>query len=125
MTTMPPRSHTKIEVGIVSSPGWSKTIFGLVRSPSTSQIALPNPFAPSNHPFQSGESHLGGTPQCVKSLRLTYPTAPSDFVYSPFSGEDTTATARPPAFFTSCTASEPRPPDPPHTRTTSPSFTVL
>ncbi len=34
-------------------------------------MALPNAFAPSNHFAHSGESHLGGTPQCVKSLRLT------------------------------------------------------
>src|SRR2546430_3840344 len=121
---MPPRSQTKIDVGMVSSPGWSKTMRGLVRSPSTSQMALPNAFAPSNHAFQSGESHLGGTPQWEKSLRLTNPTAPSDVAYSPFSGEDTTATARPPAWVTSCTASEPSPPDPPHTKTTSPDWTV-
>src|SRR3989304_9413106 len=87
MTTMPPRSHTKMEVGIVSCPGWSNTMFGLRFSPSTSQMALPKDFAPSNHVFQSGESHAGGTPQCGKALRLLKPTAPSAFAYSPLSGE--------------------------------------
>src|SRR2546423_2631524 len=125
MTTMPPRSQTKTEVGMVSSPGWSNTMRGLVRSPRASQMALPKAFAPSNQAFQSGESHFGGTPQCEKSFRFTYPTAPSDVAYSPFSAEDTTATSRPPAFVTSCTAREPSPPDPPHTSTTSPGCTVL
>src|SRR5438034_3875356 len=124
MTTMPPRSHTNTEVGMVSWPGWSNTMRGLRRSPSASHTALPNPFAPSNHCFQSGESHFGGTPQCVKSVRLTKPTAPSDFANSPLRAEDTTATARPPAFVTSWTAMEPSPPEPPHTSTTSPCSTT-
>ena len=50
---MPPRSATKIDVGIVSWPGCSKTIRGLTFSPSTSQIALPNAFAPPNQSFHS------------------------------------------------------------------------
>src|SRR5580765_8247761 len=54
-----------------------------------------------------------------------YPTAPSCLAYSPFSSVDVTATARPPASVTSCTASEPRPPDPPQTRTGSPGSTTL
>ena len=70
ITIMPPRSQTKFDVGIVSCAGCSNTICGLFRSPSTSQIALPNAFAPSNHAFHSGESHAGGTPQCVNPLRL-------------------------------------------------------
>src|SRR5512134_1426039 len=119
---MPPRSQTKIDVGIVSCPGWSKTMFGLRFSPSTSQIALPNAFAPSNHDFHSDESQAGGTPQWSKSLRLTYPTAPRDRAYSPFSAELTTATALAPASVTSWTASEPSPPEAPQTSTTSPSF---
>src|SRR3990170_271987 len=122
---MPPRSQTNIEVGIVSWPGWSKTMFGLFFSPSTSQIALPKPLAPSNQVFHSGESHAGGTPQCVNDLRSMYPTAPRLFEYSPFSSLETTATALAPASATSCTASEPRPPEAPQTSTTSPSFTVL
>ena len=71
ITTMPPRSATKIEVGIVSWPGCSKTMRGLTFSPSASQIALPKSFAPPNQSFHSAESHAGGTPQCAKSLRLT------------------------------------------------------
>src|SRR3989304_1262773 len=67
MTTMPPRSHTKMEVGIVSCPGWSNTMFGLRFSPSTSQMALPKDFAPSNHVFHSGGSHAGGPPPGVES----------------------------------------------------------
>src|SRR3954454_22517153 len=98
---------------------------GLAFSPSASQNALPNAFAPSSQPFQSGESHAGGTPQWSKFLRLMKPTAPSCFAYSPFSSVDTTATARPPALVTSCTASDPRPPEPPHTSTGSPGSTTL
>ena len=71
ITIMPPRSQTKFDVGIVSWPGCSKTIRGLAFSPSASQIALPNAFAPSNQPFHSGESHAGGTPQWSNSFRLT------------------------------------------------------
>src|SRR5262245_11254435 len=122
---MPPRSHTKFDVGIVSWPGWSNTIRGLALSPSASQNALPNAFAPSSQPFQSGESHAGGTPQWSKFLRLMEPTAPSCFAYSPFSSVDTTATARPPAFVTSWTASDPSPPEPPHTSTGSPGSTTF
>src|SRR4030066_1184659 len=125
MTTMPPRSHTKMEVGIVSCPGWSNTMFGLRFSPSTSQMALPKDFAPSNHVFHSGESHAGGTPQWSNAVRSMHPPAPRLFAYSPFSSEETTATALAPASATSCTASDPSPPEPPHTRTTSPSFTVF
>src|SRR5919198_1757363 len=122
---MPPRSHTKIEVGIVSCPGCSNTMFGLRRSPNTSQIALPNAFAPSNHVFHSGASHLGGTPQWSNPVRSMKPTAPSSFAYSPLSALLTTATAFAPASVTSCTASEPSPPEAPHTSTTSPSLTVF
>jgi hypothetical protein len=43
---MPPVSQTKIELGMVLSPGCSKTMFGAPRSPSTSQIADPNLRAP-------------------------------------------------------------------------------
>ena len=121
---MPPRSHTKIDVGMVSWAGCSKTMRGLRRSPRTSQTALPKALAPSNQSFHSGESHRGGTPQWLKSLRSTYPTAPRRLQYSPFSSEETTATALPPASVTSWMASEPRPPEPPHTSTTSPSSTV-
>ena len=93
-------------------------------SPSTSQMALPNAFAPPNQSFHSGLSHFGGTPQWEKSLRLMKPAAPSCFAYSPFSSLLTTATARPPAFATSCTASDPSPPLAPQTSTTSPGSTV-
>src|SRR5712691_1816292 len=125
MTTMPPRSQTKFDVGIVSCPGCSNTIRGLFFSPTASQTAFPNSFAPANQSFLSGESQAGGTPQCVKCVRLTYPTAPSDTQYSPFASDDTTATARPPACLTSWIAREPRPPAPPHTSTTSPDWTVF
>src|SRR5882724_3666459 len=46
MTIMPPVSQTNSEVGSVASPGCSKTIPGLFRSPRQSQIALPNARAP-------------------------------------------------------------------------------
>ena len=71
ITTMPPRSQTKIDVGMVSSPGWSNTIRGLILLAERIPDALPNAFAPSNHPFQSGESHCGRDAPVVKSLRLT------------------------------------------------------
>src|SRR3712207_3937406 len=100
-------------------------MFGLRFSPRTSQIPLPNAFAPSNHVFHSGSFQRGGTPQCEKFFRLMYPTAPRDFAYSPFSSDPTTATARAPARLTSWIPSEPSPPEPPHTRTTSPSLTVF
>jgi hypothetical protein len=48
-TTMPPVSQTKIEVGMVVSPGCSKTMFGARFSPSTSQIFAPKPRTPFNH----------------------------------------------------------------------------
>ena len=125
ITIIPPRSQTKFDVGIVSCPGCSKTIRGLAFSPTASQIALPNAFAPSNQAFQSGESHAGGTPQCENPVRSTVPTAPSSMQCSAFSFEDTTATARPPASDTSWIASDPSPPAPPHTSTTSPGCTVF
>ncbi len=87
-------------------------------------MALPNALAPSNHAFHSGLLECGGIPQWSKSLRLMAPTAPSDVAYAPFSSLLTTATGRPPAFATSCTASEPRPPLAPQTSTTSPGSTV-
>jgi hypothetical protein len=49
MTIMPPVPQTKPEVGRVASPGCSKTIRGLTRSPSASQIALPKARAPLTH----------------------------------------------------------------------------
>src|SRR5262245_11816656 len=122
---MPPRSHTKMHVGIVSCPGCSNTMFGLRRSPTTPQIALPNAFAPSNHVFHSGASHAGGTPQCPNAVRSMYPTAPRSLAYSPLSALLTTATALAPASETSCTASDPSPPEAPHTRTTSSCPTVF
>src|ERR1700675_95110 len=97
---------------------------GLVLSPAASQIAFPKAFAPSSQSFHAGASHLGGTPQWVKSFRLMAPTAPSDRQYSAFSGEPTTATARPPAWTTSWIARDPSPPAPPQTRTRSPGCTV-
>jgi hypothetical protein len=87
-------------------------------------MALPNAFAPSNHPFHSGLLECGGMPQWSKSFRLMYPTAPSRVANSPFSSLLTTAIGRPPAFATSWTASEPRPPLAPHTSTASPGSTV-
>jgi hypothetical protein len=48
-TTMPPVSQTKIELGIVVSPGCSKTMLGARFSPSTSQIAEPNLRTPCSH----------------------------------------------------------------------------
>src|SRR5438128_251481 len=70
MTIIPPRSHTKFDVGIVSCPGWSNTIRGLAFSPSASQKALPNALAPSSQPFQSGESHAAGTPPRIVEVPL-------------------------------------------------------
>src|SRR4029450_7412760 len=122
---MPPRSHTKIEVGIVSCPGCSNTRLGLVRSPTTSQIAFPNPLAPSNHVLHSGQSHAGGVPQRASELLSMTPIAPCSTANAPFSADDTTATALAPASVTSWTASDPRPPDAPQTSTTSPCLTVL
>jgi hypothetical protein len=49
MTTMPALSQTKIEVGMVASPGCSKTMRGLRLAPTTSQIALPKARAPPAH----------------------------------------------------------------------------
>src|SRR3954462_2892958 len=116
----------KIEVGIVSSPGCSNTIAGLFRSPACSQIAFPNAFAPENHFAHASESsQCGGLPQRSYYVLLMYPTAPRFFVYSPFSSEETTVTAFAPAAATSWVASDQRPPAPPQTRTTSPSWTVL
>ena len=51
-------------------------MFGLLRSPTTSQTALPNAFAPANHVFHSGASHRGGTPQWSNAVRSMNPTAP-------------------------------------------------
>src|SRR5207247_9266141 len=93
---------------------------GLVFSPTASQIAFPNAFAPSSHSFHPGASHLGATPQWLKSFRLLGPTAPSDRQYSAFSGAPTTATARPPAWVTRWIASDPNPPAPPQPTTRSP-----
>ena len=76
-------------------------MFGLVRSPTTSQIALPNAFAPSNHAFHSGASHAGGVPQWSNAVRSTNPTAPCSTANAPFSADDTTATALAPASVTS------------------------
>ena len=65
---MPPLSQTKIDVGMVSSPGCSKTIRGLRRSPSTSQSALPNARAPAVHVANAASSRQSGmTPQCANS----------------------------------------------------------
>ena len=41
-------------------------MLGLVRSPTTSQIAFPNAFAPSNHVFHSGRVPCGRRPPVVE-----------------------------------------------------------
>jgi hypothetical protein len=46
MTIMPPVAQTNSDVGSVASPGCSKTMRGLVFSPSASQMALPKARAP-------------------------------------------------------------------------------
>src|SRR5438552_13846572 len=123
---MPPVSHMKIDVGTVSSPGCSNTIFGARFSPSASQNALPNAFAPLNQaPNFSSSVQCGSCPQWSKFFRFTNPTAPSFLQNSPFSSELTTATALPPASRTIWTAIEPSPPAPPQTSTASPSSTTF
>src|SRR4029453_18646131 len=117
ITTMPPRSHTKIEVGIVSCPGCSNTRLGLGRFPTPSQIAFPNAFPPSNHVFHSGESHVGGVPQWSNAVLSMNPIAPCSTANAPFSADDTTAPPLAPASITSWTASDPRPPAAPQTTT--------
>src|SRR5438309_6301636 len=116
----------KIDVGTVSSPGCSNTIVGARFSPSASQKALPNAFAPPDHRANASLSvQCGSWPQWSKFFRLTKPTAPSFLQNSPFSSLDTTATGFPPASRTIWMAIEPSPPAPPHTRTGSPSATTF
>src|SRR5258708_35140806 len=64
-------------------------------------------------------------PQCSKSLRLIQPFAPRSMQYRNLSLLETTATAVAPNALTIWIAIEPRPPAPPHTRTTSSFFTRL
>src|SRR6266550_3185514 len=123
---MPPESHTKMDVGTVSSPGCSNTMAGLRRSPAASQRALPKAFAPFDHvAYASVSVQCGGMPQWSKLLRLIVPTAPSLRQNSALSSEEITATALPPNAVAIWMAMDPSPPAPPHTRTTSPSFTTL
>src|ERR687888_1877158 len=122
---MPPVSETKIAVGMVSSPGCSNTIRGLRFSPTASHSAFPNALAPSNHSaYPLVSVQWGGMPQWEKPFRLMVPAAPSFMQNSALSSEDTTATALPPISRTIWMAMLPRPPAPPHTSTTSPSWTV-
>src|SRR5712691_11528185 len=115
ITTMPPVSHMKIAVGMVSSPGCSNTIRGERFSPAASQKALPNAFAPSNHvPKASVSVQCGSMPQWSNPLRSIVPTAPSLRQKSALSADDTTATAFAPWDAATWIAMEPRPPAPPH-----------
>src|SRR6202140_8076 len=120
MTTMPPLSQTKMDVGIVSSPGCSKTIRGFRRSPSTSQIAVPNARAPAVQVANAAASRQSGiTPQWENSLLSMKPRAPRSMQYCPRSGPDVTATGIAPLAFAIWIACEPRPPEPPQIRTTA------
>ena len=77
---------------MVSSPGCSKTMLGLRRSPRISQIFLPKALALFVHVFCPSVSvQCGGTPQWLNSYRLIQPTAPSFLQYSPRSSLETTA----------------------------------
>ena len=111
---------------MVASPGWSKTIAGLRRSPRASQKARPNwraPFAQAAN--ASGSSMSGRRPQWSKSLRLITPFAPSWRQNSYFDSSETTATGTPPDSRTIWIAMQPRPPAPPQTSTGSPSRTTF
>src|ERR1051325_6720313 len=126
ITTMPPVSHMKHDVGSVVSPGCSNTIVGFFFSPSASQNAAPNARAPLSHRLYSMSSdQRGSLPQCSNLRRSITPTAPSFLQNSFFESPDTTATARPPAARTIWIAIEPRPPAPPHTRIGSPAVTTF
>ena len=71
MTTIPPRSATKIEVGTVSSPRVVEHDGRALLLAPASQTALPNAFAPPNQSFHAGSFQCGGTPQWSKSFRFT------------------------------------------------------
>src|SRR5947209_17398515 len=121
---MPPVSHMKMLVGTVDSPGCSNTIAGDRLSPSASQNALPNFFAPPSHVLNASVSvQCGSRPQWSKFFRLITPTAPSFLQNSNLSSLDTTATGSAPASAAIWIAIEPSPPAPPHTRTASPAAT--
>ena len=124
ITTIPPVSQTKPDVGSVVSPGCSKTIFGFFLSPTASQIAFPNDLAPAIQFFHSGSLVLGIMPQCEKSFLLITPTAPLSKQNCLLFSSETTATGFPPNAATICRAIEPNPPAAPHTRTTS-SFSTI
>src|SRR5438093_1391073 len=111
----------KIDVGIVSSPGCSKTMRGLRRSPRTSQNFAPKARAPCDHFANASLSvQWGSIPQCSNSFRLMHPFAPSFRQKSNLSSLDTTATGVAPKSFAIWIAMDPSPPDPPQTSTTSP-----
>src|SRR3990172_8243433 len=113
---MPPVSQTNMDVGMVSSPGCSKTRRGFFRSPTTSQIALPKARAPSSQRLYASMSfQCGSIPQWVNFRRLMYPLAPSFWQYSPLSSPETTATAIPPPALLIWVALDPEPPPPPPT----------
>ncbi len=120
MTTMPALSQTKIDVGMVASPGCSKTMRGLRFSPTTSQMALPKARASAAQaPYASLSRQSGGSPQWSKRPRSMYPAAPRLTQNSPRSSPEATATGMPPQARTIWIAWEPSPPLPPHTSTTS------
>src|SRR5215471_4256685 len=118
ITTIPPVSHTKHDVGSVVSPGCSNTITGFFFSPSACQYAAPNARAPLSHRLYSMSSdHLGSLPQCSNLRRSITPTAPSFLQKSFFESPDTTATGSAPAARAIWIAIEPRPPAPPQIST--------
>ena len=125
MTTIPPVSQTKIEVGTVSSPGCSKTRRGLLRSPTISQMAAPKARAPRSHsPYAWVSFQCGSIPQWENFFRLMQPLAPSRRQNSTLSSLEMTATGIPPISRAIWIAWQPSPPAPPHTSTTSPARTV-
>src|SRR4051794_19473574 len=126
MTTMPPVSTMKHEVGSVVSPGCSNTIDGFFFSPSASQNAAPNARAPLSHcEYSTSSDQRGSLPQCSNLRRSITPAAPSFLQNSFLLSPETTATGRAPAALQIWIAIEPRPPAPPQIRTGSPGPTTF
>src|ERR1043165_2789832 len=126
MTTMPPVSTMKHDVGMVVSPGCSNTIDGFFFSPSASQNAAPNARAPLSHsPYSRSSDQRGSLPQCSNLRRSITPTAPSFLQNSFFESPETTATGSAPAARAIWIAIEPSPPAPPQIRIGSPGPAML
>ena len=126
ITTMPPVSHMKHDVGSVVSPGCSNTIVGFFFSPSAAQNAAPKARAPLSHRLYSISSdQRGSLPQWSNLRRSITPTAPSRVQNSFLLSPDTTATGRASAARAIWIAIEPSPPAPPQIRTGSPAATTF